>query len=218
MVPTIPVFSFTSDGTAGSFGNLTPIQAGIASRIGGRLYAAPPGGMETAVTAWGLPLGAAPPGTSTLTVLARGFTFVRGLSYSYGGHAEASASLAVKVEEFEPTHKPVGHSGRPIDTPDFEPEHAEIAPLPSTMLGTFRLIRTEIGPQVAIIRQETFGLGLQYFQMDAEPDDPGIFTPVTPGNFYRVWIQAGQWAICEFAAEAVSNIAFDFGPIFFAFN
>jgi hypothetical protein len=217
MVPTIPVFSFTSDGSA-SGQRLTPIQQGITSRIGGSLFAYPPGGMETAVTAWGFSAGTAPPGTSMLTVVARGFTFVRGYCYSLGGHAEAWAAIHVKVEEFEPTARPVGHSGRLVDRPDPGTEHAEIAPLPTTMLGTFRLIRTVRGPNVIIINQETSVVGVQYFESDAELDAPGLFTPITPGNFYRVWIESGQWAIAQLNGDAVSNIAFDFGPVFFGFT
>jgi hypothetical protein len=218
MVPTIPVFSFTSDGTGGVGHDLTPIQQGITSRVGGGLTAYPPWGAENVVTAWGLPVGAAPPGTSTLTVLARGFTFVRGMCYSLGGHARATADLRVCSEEFEPTARPVGHSGRLMDTPDLGTEHAEIAPLPTTMLGTFRHGRTVWGPKVIVINQETSGLGVQWYSNDAEPDVPGLFTPITPGNFYRVWIQAFQSASCQGNGDALSNIAFDFGPVFFAFR
>jgi hypothetical protein len=52
----------------------------------------------------------------------------------------------------------------------------------------------------------------------AEPEIPGLFMPVTPGNFYRVWIEAVQSASCEANGDALSNIAFDFTPVFFAFR
>jgi len=42
--------------------------------------------------------------------------------------------------------------------------------------------------------------------------------PITPGNVYRCWIKSGQWAIAGLNGDAVSNIAFDFGAVFFAFN
>jgi hypothetical protein len=77
MVPTTPIFSFLSEGTGGVGRDLTPTQVGLTSRVGGSLRTYPPWGLETAVTAWGFQAGAAPPGASTLTVLARGFTFVR---------------------------------------------------------------------------------------------------------------------------------------------
>jgi hypothetical protein len=218
MVPTIPVFSGGTDGSAGVFRDPTPIQMGITSRIGTSVGAFPPTGFGLVFTAWGLRAGAAPPGTSTLTVLARGFTFVRGFCYSVGGYARAYADVFVKVEEFEPTHKPVEHSGSFIDTHDPGIEHVEIAPPPTAMLGTFRLTRTIRGPKVIVIDQETTVLGVQSVSMDADPEVPGLFTPITPGNFYRVWIESAQQVEAELNGDAVSNIAFDFGPVFFAFN
>jgi hypothetical protein len=154
-----------------------------------------------------------------LTALARGFTFVRGFCYSVGGHARAYAELRVSVEEFIPVKSVGPHSGPGvIDLPDTGTEHAEIAPLPTTMLGTFRHGQTVWGPRVIIINQETSGLGVQYFESNAEPDAPGLFTPITPGNLYRVWILAFQDASCQANGDATSNIAFDFGPVFFGFT
>jgi hypothetical protein len=218
MVPTIPFVSDGTDGSAVVNGDPTPTQAGTTSRIGTRVGAFPPTGFALIFTAWGLRAGAAPPGTSTLTVLASGSTFVRGFCYSVGGYARAYADVFVKVEEFEPTHKPVAHSGSSIDTHDPGIEHAEIAPTPDTMLGTFRLTQTIRGPKVIVIDQETTVLGVQSVSMDADPEVPGLFMPITPGNFYRVWIESAQQVEAELNGDAVSNIAFDFGPVFFAFR
>jgi hypothetical protein len=220
MVPTMRVSSVLSDGLGRVAPNPpTPIQQGITSRVGASLVVNPPWGMVHVVTGWGLAVGAAPAGSSMLTVLARGFTFVRGFCYSVGGHARATAELRVSVEEFIPVKSVGPHSGPGvIDLPDTGTEHAEIAPLPTTMLGTFRHGQTVWGPRVIIINQETSGLGVQYFESNAEPDDPGLFTPITPGNFYRVWILAFQDASCQANGDATSNIAFDFGPVFFGFT
>jgi hypothetical protein len=216
MVPTIPVFSGGTDGSAGVFRDPTPIQMGITSRIGTSVAAFPPTGFGLVFTAWGLRAGVAPPGTSNLTVLASGFTFVRGFCYSVVGYAYAYADVFVKVEEFEPTHPE--HSGGLIDTHDPGIEHPEIAPPPTEMLSTFRWIRNIRGPKVIVINQETTVLGVQSVSMDADPEVPGLFTPITPGNFYRVWIESAQQVEAELNGDAVSNISFDFGPVFFAFN
>jgi len=217
MVPTITFVSDGTDGSAALFRDPTPIQFGSTSRIGTSVAAFPPTGFALIFTAWGLRAGAAPPGTTTLTVLAFGSTFVRGFCYSVVGYAHAYADLYVKVEEFEPIPKPE-HPGRLIDTPDPQIEHVEIAPPTTEMIGTFRLTRTIRGPKVIVIDQETTVLGVQEVSMDADPEVPGLFTPVTPGNFYRVWIESAQQVEAELNGDAVSNISFDFGPVFFAFN
>jgi hypothetical protein len=218
VVPTIPVFSFTSDGAAGVFRTLTPGRDGFMSRIGSSLYAFPPGGMETAVMAWGFWAGPAPPGTSTLTVLARGFSSVRGFCYSVGGYARAWATINAKVEEFEPTERPVEHPGGPFDRPDPGTEDAEIALPPTARPGAFRLSRTVRGNPIILINQETIVVGVQSVSIDMQRDAPGLFMPITPGNFYQCWIESVQWAISGENGDAVSNIAFDFGAVFFAFN
>ena len=46
--------------------------------------------------------------------------------------------------------------------------------------------------------------------MDTEDDALGIFMPITPGNFYRVWIEAVQWVLCGTDGAATSNISFRF--------
>jgi len=209
------VFSFTSDGAAGAARDLTPQRDGFMSRIGGSLAAYPPTGMETAVTAWGFWAGPAPPGTSTLTVLARGFSFARGFCYAVGGYARAWATINATVEEFEPTLRPVEHSG--FDRPD-PGTQGTIALSPTEMPGAFRLARTVRGVPIILINQETSGVGVQYVSIDMQRDAPGLFMPITPGNFYRCWIGSVQWAISGVNGDAVSNIAFDFGAVLFAFN
>jgi hypothetical protein len=222
VVPTIPVFSFTSEGAAGVFRTLTPGRDGFMSRIGSSLYALPPNGMETAVMAWGFWAGPAPTGASSLTVLARGFTFVRGYCYSVGGYARAWATINATVEEFEPTkgptERPVEHSGGLFDRPDPGTEDAEIVPTPTTTPGAFRLTRTVRGSPIILVNQETSVVGVQSVSIDMQRDAPGLFMPITPGNFYQCWIESVQWAISGVNGDAVSNIAFDFGAVFFAFN
>jgi hypothetical protein len=106
VVPTIPVFSFTSDGVAGVGRNLTPARDGFMSRIGGSLYAFPPDGMETAVTAWGFWAGPAPTGASSLTVLAR-------VSRSCGASVTASAATPAPG----PPSTPRSRSSNPLKDP-----------------------------------------------------------------------------------------------------
>jgi hypothetical protein len=211
VVPTTSVFSYTSDGSASGRSHVD--RDGFMSRIGASVFAYPPGGLESAVTAWGFWAGPAPPGTSTLTVLARGFTWVRGYCFALGGWARAWATINATVEEFEPTQRPVEHF---FDRPD--PGHAEIALPPTERPGAFQLIRTVRGNPIILVNQETSGVGVQSFSIDAQRDAPGLFMPITPGNFYRCWIGSVQWAQSALDGDAVSNIAFDFGAVFFAFG
>ena len=150
VVPTTSVFSYTSDGSASGRSHVD--RDGFMSRIGASVFAYPPGGLESAVTAWGFWAGPAPPGTSTLTVLARGFTLVRGYCFALGGWARAWATINATVEEFEPTQRPVEHF---FDRPD--PDHAEIALPPTARPGAFQLIRTVRGNPIILVNQETSG-------------------------------------------------------------
>jgi hypothetical protein len=219
VVPTIPAFSFSSLGTGGVSRNLTPIQAGGTSRIGGGLGAYPPYGLETTLTAWGFRAGAAPPGTTSLTVAASGVaTTQRGNCFTAGGYARAYADIHVIVEEFEPL-KSV-HTGL-IDEPDPGTEHAEIAPDPSAMLGSFVFKRVVASGPTIIINMETTFLGYQVNFSDGAAHATVLVMPITAGNAYRWWIASQQSAICQAVSgpgAAVSNLAFDFGPVFFAFT
>jgi len=217
VVPTIPVFSFTSDGVAGVHGDLPPFREGFMSGVGLSIYASPPDGMETAVVGWGFWTGPAPPGTSTLTVLARGFSSARGFCYAMPGYARAWAAVIATVDEFEPTERPVEHPGGLFDRPD-PGTQGEIALSPTEMPGAYRLTRTTRSTPIILINQETSVFGVQSVSIDEQRDAPGLTMPITPGNVYRCWIKSGQWAIAGLNGDAVSNIAFDFGAVFFAFN
>jgi hypothetical protein len=219
VVPTIPAFSFSSWGTGGVSRNLTPIQAGATSRIGGGLGAFPPAGVEATLTAWGFMAGAAPPGTTSLAISASGTTMVRGNCFTLGGYARAYADIHVIVEEFEPL-RPV-HTGL-VDVPDPGTEHAEIARPATATLGTLVFRRVVTSGPTLIINQETTAIGYQITSpSDAEPHLTTLVMPITPGNAYRWWIASRQYVICQAVSgpgAAVSNIAFDFGPVFFAFT
>lgn len=45
-----------------------------------------------------------------------------------------------------------------------------------------------------------------------------LVVPITPGLSYLWWIDCYQYAGVATPGSAVSNIAFDFGPVFFAFS
>jgi hypothetical protein len=80
------------------------------------------------------------------------------------------------------------------------------------------LTRTVRGSPIILINQETSVVGVQRVSIDEQRDAPGLFMPITRGNFYRCWIGSVQWAISGVNGDAVSNIGFDFGAVFFAFN
>jgi hypothetical protein len=217
VVPTIPVFSFSSWGNAGTNSNLTPTQTGSTSRIGGALYAVPPSGVETTLTAWGFMAGRAPPGTTSLAIAASGFaTTQRGNCFAGGSYARAYGDIHVIVEEFEPL--------QPVDVeiiPDRDDETAEIAREPTATLGSLVFKRVVSGGPTIIINMETTFLGYQVNFSDGASHATVLVMPITPGNAYRWWIASQQNTVCQAVsgpATAVSNIAFDFGPVFFAFT
>jgi hypothetical protein len=220
-VPNIPSFSFSSWGTGGVARNLTPVQAGGTSRIGGAVGAWPPAGVEATFTAWGFMAGTAPPGATTLAVTASGFgTIERGVAETFAGYARAYGDIAVTVEEFEPL-KPV-HSGLGdlLDDGDGG-STADIGPGATAVLGTVVFKRSVTSVPTIIINQETTVLGFQAYVGDGTSHLTTLVMPITPGNAYRWWIICRQNCICQAVsgpAEAVSNIAFDFAPVFFAFT
>jgi hypothetical protein len=217
VVPNIPAFSFSSWGNAGTNSNLTPTQAGSTSRIGGALYAFPPAGVEATLTAWGFMAGRAPPGTTSLAIAASGFaTTQRGNCFAGGSYARAYGDIHVIVEEFEPL--------QPVDveiTHDPDDGTAEIDPLPTATLGSLVFQRVLSSGPTIIINMETTFLGYQFHTGDGTSHATPLVMPITPGNAYRWWIASRQYAICQAVsgpATAVSNIAFDFGPVFYAFT
>jgi hypothetical protein len=219
VVPTLPAFSFSSWGTGGVSRNLTPIQTGSTSRIGGDPGAWPPAGVEATLTAWGFVAGAAPPGSKSLAVAASGLAMEAGNCWTFGGYARAYADIHVIVEEFEPLEEPItthpgfGDLHDPSDTPELVD--------PGAVLIHQRFVRAvESGPTI-LINQETTALGYQIVDSFQVPQFTVLVMPITPGNAYRCWIASRQNAICQAvsgAGLAVSNIAFDFGPVFFAFT
>ena len=184
VVPTLPAFSFSNWGNAGVSRNLTPVQVGGTSRIGGNLYALPPAGVEATLTAWGFRAGSAPPGTTSLAITAMGFgTTQRGYAETFGGYARAYGEVAVTVEEFEPL-KPV-HSGL-AHPPDGGEEHAEIARPPTATLGSVVFKRSVTSAPTIIINQETTAIGYQFHIGDGASHLTALVMPITPGNAYRL--------------------------------
>jgi hypothetical protein len=168
--------------------------------------------------------GKAPPGTSALTVAANGTAFIRGTCYAHGGGggAQASGDIYSFVEEFVlvPVGTPV--LGTPVHEHDpslssITHDHetvAEIDPGPSPAWTGLRAP----GSNTALLFLQTAVLGWQESVLDTHPAATMLVTPVTPGNWYRWWIACGQYAGVATAGAAVSNIAFDFGPVFYAFT
>jgi hypothetical protein len=210
-VPNIPAFSFTSDGTAGSYRNVAPVQFGSISRIGSSIYATVPFGTETLFTAWGYMAGKAPPGTKSLAVNCSGLSMIYGNCFTTGGYARAYGEIYVLIEEFEEL-EPVD-SGL-ADTHDSG--HAELAD-PTAPLGSLVHKRTRASNPTILLNHETFVLGYQIVALDAHPDITLLVMPITPGNVYRWWIACYQYCLCTNAGWAGSNIAFDFDPVFFDF-
>jgi hypothetical protein len=233
VVPTIPMSLLGHDSETGPFpdmagalGGVIPSQSGSISRIGGSIYAlvpdpagAPP---ETDLeTAWGFMAGKAPPGTSALTVAANGTAFIRGTCYAHGGGgAQASGDIYSFVEEFVPVGTPVHEQDPSLSSITHDHETvAEIDPGPTASIGSLAWTGLRAyGSDTALLALQTAVLGWQESVLDTHPAATMLVTPVTPGNSYRWWIACGQYAGVATAGGAVSNIAFDFGPVFYAFT
>jgi hypothetical protein len=91
---------------------------------------------------------------------------------------------------------------------------AEIDPGPSPAWTGLRAP----GSNTALLFLQTAVLGWQESVLDTHPAATMLVTPVTPGNSYRWWIACYQFAGVAGSGAAVSNIAFDFGPVFYAFT
>jgi hypothetical protein len=229
-------------GMAGALGVVTPSQTGSTSRIGGSIYGmvpdpagAPP---ETDLeTAWGFMAGKAPPGTSSLNVSAGGTAFIRGNCYAHsGGFAVADGSIYVIVDEFEPVvpeHDPsFSRTTHDYETVEIDPDRSaalrspppdpnplqppETVPFLSTGLAWTQ--RVGNGAWTALLDLETAVLGWRVSALDTHPAATMVVVPVTPGRSYLWWIACYQYVGVATAGAAVSNIAFDFGPVIYAFG
>jgi hypothetical protein len=233
VVPTIPMSLLGHDNDpgpypdmAGAARGIAPVQFGSISRIGSSIYGMAPGPPGTPPetdlqTAWGFMAGKAPPGTSALTVAANGTAFIRGTCYTHsGGHASAYGYIYAFVEEFVPVETPeLGTPGHEHDPSHSSITHdhetvAEIDPGPSLAWTGVRAG----GGRTALLDLNTAVLGWQVSVLDTHPAAAMLLTPITPGNFYRWWIACYQYVGAAPPGAAVSNIAFDFGPVFFAFT
>ena len=217
---------------AGALGSVTPSQSGSISRIGGSIYGMAPGPAGTPPqtdleTAWGFMAGKAPPGTSNLTVSANGTAFIRGNCYAHsGGVAEATGGMYSFVEEFVPVETPEPElasvhehdPGLSSITHDHETV-AELDPGATASIGSLAWTGLRAyGSETILLGLQTAVLGWQVSVLDTHPAATMLVTPVTPGNSYRWWIACYQFAGVATPGAAVSNIAFDFGPVFYAFN
>ena len=231
-VPTIPMSLLGHDNDpgpypdmAGAAQGITPTQSGSISRIGSSIYGMSPGPAGTPPetdlqTAWGFMAGKAPAGTSALTVAANGTAFIRGTCWAHsGGQASAYGGIYAFVDEFEPVGTPVHEHDSSLSstTHDYETV-AEIGPDPSASIGS--LARTGMGASsgwTVLLNLETALLGYQVSALDTHPAATMLVMPVTPGLSYLWWIASYQY-VGAFSGAAVSNIAFDFGPVFFGFS
>ena len=234
VVPTIPMSLLGHDNDPGPYPDMagaaqgvTPVQFGSISRIGSSIYGMAPGPAGTPPetdleTAWGFMAGKAPPGTSVLTVAANGTAFIRGNCYAHsGGHAGASGSIYTYVEEFVPVETP---------EPELASVHEHDPSLSSITHDHGTVAEIDPGPSLAwtgvransgwtfLLYLNTAVLGWQVSVLDTHPAATMLVTPVTPGNWYRWWIACYQYVGVATPGAAVSNIAFDFGPVFYAFT
>lgn len=195
VTPTIPFAFGSRGGNTTLLGSLNATQSNGVFRIGAEIGASIPTGVITTRTSWGFVLGAPPPGTTTLVVIADGFTFERGSSMTWWGYASATAELSTTIEEF-----------------NF-----------NRVTRRFELVRVATSAPTVIFNLTNYVLGAQSHLRDATAVTL-LGMPVTPGRlkFYRCWINADQTASCHGGAGgaggAVSRFFFDMDNVFFAFT
>ena len=192
VVPNIPEAFGSRQGTTGLFGSLTPTQSGTVSRLSAALIAYPPLGVITTTVSWGFITGPAPPGTTTLIVSAIGTTREQAQSYTFGGYASAIADISITVEQFV--------------------RRRNLPP------GGFSLVfeRSFNSGLTPIFNLTNWGVGVQDHNRNGTASTV-FFTAITPGQFYRCWINSVQSASCGVAGGATSNFSFDMEPVFFSF-
>jgi hypothetical protein len=148
--------------------------------------------------------GAAPPGTTTLTVVATGTTIERATTSTWGGMASAAADISITVDAF------VNRRVSPRIPPDLG------VPLDLAFAGS-----VTSGP-TRIINLENWGVGFQLRERNMGTATVALVMPIIPGRFYQWQIESVQSAVCQGGlfggSSAVCNFTFDFGPVFFAFT
>jgi hypothetical protein len=97
--PTMSRSSGARQGTTALFGTLTPARFGSTFQIGASIAAYTPLGAIITTSSWGLNLGAAPVGTSTLIVAASGLTFERASVFAAGAYGACDAEIGIDIEE-----------------------------------------------------------------------------------------------------------------------
>src|SRR5258708_7461725 len=203
-------------GSTAVFGSLTPTQTGTVSRLFASIMATPPLGMITTTCSWGFMAGAAPPGTTTLTVVATGTTVERATTSTWGGYASAAADISITVDAFVDRNVSL--------SPRIPPDIGVIlVPVPNIRVAPDLAFAGSVtsGP-TPIINLENWGVGFQLRERNMGTATVALVMPIIPGRFYQWQIESVQSAACQGGlfggSSAVCNFTFDFGPVFFAFT
>ena len=198
-MPTVPfTIPFASGSRAGNttlLGSLNAIQGGGAFRIGAEIGASLPIGVISTRVSWGFTLGPAPPGTTTLIVIADGRTFERATAMTWFGSASATAELSTTIEELTFNR----------------------------VTRTFDVVRAATSVPTTIFNLTNHVLGAQIHDRHATAVTL-LGMPITPTRLtsYRCWINADQTATCfggaGGAGGGISRFFFDMDGVFFAFT
>jgi hypothetical protein len=187
VLPTTPFFSSTTSLNGIVYSSAAFTSGGL-GRIAASIAADPPSGGAATSTSLGATIGAAPPGTTALTVRATTASLENGLAIATPmfppASAQAYADLRILVQEFSPT---------------------------------FAFIRNVAGPLTVVYDASEFFFGVNIRVDEIRTRIASTLTPIVAGNIYRIWLDSFQFVNANFAAHAASNFVYDFGPLFFAF-
>jgi hypothetical protein len=208
--PTMGAAFGSRGGVTALNGSLMPVIApGFATRIGADIGALPIQGIITTSVSAGFTMGLAPAGTTMVLVTVAGTaTLSRAAIEALGGYAHAHAELSITIEEWAP-HFPLRIPSKGMPPP----------PRPATLVRSVTFNATKLF--------DDWGAGLS-FQVRIDDGTPFACVagmPISTAGIARLhtfigWINLNQlaeaYAETGYAA-AVSNVAFDFPPPFFAF-
>jgi hypothetical protein len=181
-------------------GSLAPIiSPGFQTRLAANISAFAPFGLFGTTVSAGFSAGLAPAGSTSLaTILSGTAVTVAGLAETIGGHAASHAEISITIEEWRIIKRPRGQFRRSfIRAVTFSPT-----------------VITNIWANGGFL-----GIGFQIDFRSNAPFTTAAGMPVVPGREYVIianLVQTANYGVG--LGSAISNVAFDFPPMFFAFS
>jgi hypothetical protein len=182
-------------------GSLAPfINPLFLTRLSADIAAFTPYGEISTIVSAGFSAGFAPAGSRLISVICNGIaSLALSTVNTVGGHASELSEVSITVQEFTFTIVPGG--GKRGGTPTFK-LHPQIL---------------QMGPSTIISNRDIYVAGIVVDDQSGMAVGCSALVPVIPGRIYFVTVNLFQIATVDIAGGAVSNIAYDFPPVFFDF-